>query len=66
MATTELKDNFPIVEKPRKKRRNASSFDYAEIQKMPPEQFDELHEILPLTDDTTCGLWIFKGELLQK
>lgn len=45
---------------------NECQFDYAAIQKMRTEQFDDLYKTLPLTDDTTCGLWFFKGELLQK
>lgn len=65
--STEVNERAVIVEKPTKRRKNDhDSFDYAEIEKMLPEQFDELYEKLPLTEDTTCGLWIFKGDLLQK
>lgn len=48
------------------KRYTADTFDYTEIERMLPENFDDLYHTLPLTEDTTCGLWIFKGDLLQK
>lgn len=63
----EMSDRKTIVEEPIKRRKNHDEqFDYAEIQKMLPEQFDDLYKTLPLTDDTTCGLGIFKGGWLQK
>lgn len=64
--TMELNDRSVICEKPRKRNKNENQFDYGEIQKMLPEQFDDLYKTLPITKDTTCGLWIFKGELFQK
>lgn len=51
---------------PKKRNKNEGSFDYTEIEQMLPEQFDKLFKTLPLTEETTCGIWIFKGELLQK
>lgn len=46
--------------------RKSEAFDYAEIEKMLPEKFDELYKTFPLTDETTCGLWRFRGDLWQK
>lgn len=41
-------------------------FDYTEIEKMLPEQFDDLFKTLPLTEETTCGIWFIRGRLWQK
>lgn len=41
-------------------------FDYQEIEKMLPEELDNLYSTMPLTKETTCGFWIFKGWFLQK
>lgn len=65
--TSEMAQTAPIVEKPTKRRkRDEQPFDYAEIEQMLPEQFDDLYRTLPLTEDTTCGIWMFKGAWLQK
>lgn len=29
-------------------------------------ELDKLYEEMPITEDTSCGIWIFKGNLLQK
>lgn len=42
------------------------NFDPEEIEKMLPEDFDNLFQTLPITDDTSCGFWMFKGSMLQK
>lgn len=47
-------------------RKTADKFDYTEIEKMLPEQFDDLYETLPLTEETTCGIWFIRGNLWQK
>jgi hypothetical protein len=64
--TMELNDKSTVCEKPKKRNKNVNQFDYAEIQQMLPEQFDDLYKTLPITEDTTCGLWIFKGDFFQK
>lgn len=46
--------------------KTANEFDYTEIEKMLPEQFDDLYETLPLTEDTTCGIWFIRGAIWQK
>lgn len=61
-----LNDTSTVCEKPKKRNKNENQFDYAEIQQMLPDQFDDLYKTLPITEDTTCGLWIFKGEFFQK
>lgn len=48
------------------KSKKSKQFDYAEIEKMLPEEFDNLFDTLPITEETTCGWWIFKGRLMQK
>lgn len=35
--------------------------DPQDIETMPAEEFDTLFETTPLSSDTTCGYWIFKG-----
>lgn len=30
------------------------------------DEYADLFESMPLTDETTCGIWFFKGALLQK
>jgi len=35
-------------------------------EKLLPENLNDLYKDMPLTDDTTCGFWIFKGYFLQK
>lgn len=42
------------------------AFDYTGIERMRSEEFDDLYQTYPLTDETTCGLWIFRGKLMQK
>lgn len=42
------------------------AFDYAEIQRMLPEQFENLYKTYPLTEDTSCGFWFFQGNFMQK
>lgn len=37
----------------------------AEFEKMLPD-FEDMFKDMPLTQDTTCGFWIFKGPFLQK
>ncbi|XP_062708927.1 solute carrier organic anion transporter family member 74D-like [Aedes albopictus] len=37
----------------------------AEFEKMLPD-FEDMFKDMPLTQDTTCGFWIFKGLFLQK
>lgn len=58
--------NFAEFQKKKSNKMNATEFDYAEIEQMLPEHFDDLYKTLPLTEETTCGLWLFKGELWQK
>lgn len=41
-------------------------FDYTEIQSMLPERFDDLYSTLPLTEETTCGIWFIRGKFWQK
>lgn len=41
----------------------AVRYDPKEIESMLPEEFDQLFETTPLTEDTTCGYWIFKGAM---
>ena len=41
-------------------------YDYKEIEQMLPEDFDTLFKTMPVTDETSCGLWIFKGSYLQR
>lgn len=65
----DLDDQATIVQQPsmrRKDEKSVDQFDYTEIQRMLPEQFDDLYKTLPLTEDTSCGIWIFKGDWLQK
>ncbi|XP_053687130.1 solute carrier organic anion transporter family member 74D-like [Sabethes cyaneus] len=38
----------------------------AEFQKMLPDDLEAMFKEMPLTKDTTCGFWFFKGPLLQK
>lgn len=46
------------------KRLKAEGMDVAkDIEDMEPEEFDTLFETLPLTPETTCGYWFFKGWL---
>lgn len=47
-------------------RRAADEFDYTEIEKMLPKEFDDLYRTLPLTEETTCGIWFIRGSLWQK
>lgn len=37
----------------------------AEFEKMLPD-FEDMFKDMPLTKDTTCGFWLFKGPFLQK
>lgn len=46
--------------------KTADKFDYTEIERMLPEQFDDLYKTLPLTEETTCGVWFIRGNLWQK
>lgn len=39
--------------------QTVSILDTIEITEISPENF-------PLTEETTCGIWIFKGDFLQK
>lgn len=41
-------------------------FDYKRIERMPSAEFDDLYRTYPLTEDTTCGFWIFQGSFMQK
>lgn len=51
------------IEKKSEKQVNTnqtvSILDTIEVNEISPEHF-------PLTEDTTCGLWIFRGDFLQK
>lgn len=47
-------------------RKTADQYDPKEIESMLPEELDNLFNTMPLTKETTCGYWIFKGWLLQK
>lgn len=47
-------------------RKATDEFDYSEIEKMLPKEFDDLYRTLPLTEETTCGLWFIRGNLWQK
>lgn len=38
----------------------------AEMEKMLPNDLEDMFKDMPLTKDTTCGFWIFKGEFLQR
>lgn len=61
-------ENGDLVRKSNRttERKPANEFDYTEIEKMLPEQFDDLYETLPLTEDTTCGVWFIRGPVWQK
>lgn len=37
-----------------------------ESEKMLPNELEDMFKDMPLTKDTTCGFWIFKGEFLQR
>lgn len=54
------KNNISVV------RRAADDFDHTEIEKMLPTEFDDLYRTLPLTEETTCGIWFIRGSLWQK
>lgn len=47
-------------------RKTADQYDYKEIEQMLPEQFDDLFKTLPLTEETTCGIWFIRGHFWQK
>lgn len=47
-------------------KKQNEKFDHKEIESMLPEELDNLYTTMPLTKETTCGFWIFKGWLLQK
>ncbi|XP_035917032.1 solute carrier organic anion transporter family member 74D-like [Anopheles stephensi] len=38
----------------------------AEMEKMLPEEVEDMYRDMPLTKDTTCGLWMFQGPMLQR
>lgn len=42
------------------------TFNYKGIERMRSDEFDDLYRTYPLTDETTCGLWICRGNFLQK
>lgn len=60
----EESENGDLAEKENKS--NGTKFNYAEIEKMLPDQFDDLYKTLPLTEETTCGIWFIRGRLWQK
>ncbi|XP_055606814.1 solute carrier organic anion transporter family member 74D [Uranotaenia lowii] len=37
-----------------------------EFQKMLPDDIEEMFKDMPLTKDTTCGFWIFRGSFFQR
>uniref|UniRef100_A0A182QCQ2 Solute carrier organic anion transporter family member n=1 Tax=Anopheles farauti TaxID=69004 RepID=A0A182QCQ2_9DIPT len=37
-----------------------------EVEKMLPDDLEDMYRDMPLTKDTSCGLWMFKGPLLQR
>ena len=37
-----------------------------EIEEMKVEEFDELFQTMPISDDTRCGLGFIQGSFLQK
>ncbi|XP_058461062.1 solute carrier organic anion transporter family member 74D-like [Malaya genurostris] len=37
-----------------------------EFQKMLPDDLEDMFKDMPLTKDTTCGIWFFKGPFLQR
>lgn len=43
-----------------------NAFNYEAIERMPSAEFDDLYRTYPLTEETTCGFWIFQGSLMQK
>lgn len=56
MSTLGLEDKN---DKQVNKNQTVSILDTIEVNEISPENF-------PLTEDTTCGIWIFKGDFLQK
>ncbi|XP_050093605.1 solute carrier organic anion transporter family member 74D-like [Anopheles aquasalis] len=46
--------------------KKAEEAQQAEMQKMLPQDIEDMYRDLPLTKDTTCGFWMFKGPLLQR
>lgn len=64
--TSEMEENGKSIVVEKNGTKSDETFDYTEIEKMLPEKFDELYKTFPLTEETTCGLWIFRGNLWQK
>uniref|UniRef100_A0AAG5DEJ1 Solute carrier organic anion transporter family member n=1 Tax=Anopheles atroparvus TaxID=41427 RepID=A0AAG5DEJ1_ANOAO len=61
LAASERKSSYTVYNNG-KKAEEASP----EMEKMLPEDVEEMYRDMPQTRDTTCGLWIFKGPLLQR
>ncbi|XP_058123533.1 solute carrier organic anion transporter family member 74D-like [Anopheles ziemanni] len=60
-AASERKGSYTVYNNGKK-----AEAEPEEMAKMLPEDVEEMFRDMPQTKDTTCGLWIFKGPLLQR
>lgn len=59
-----MAENNSIIVKKGVSREISTNTNEDEV--MLKEELDSFYREMPITEDTSCGIWLFKGPLLQK